>query len=108
MDAHDPQETQQQESCATTDRRGNKSTKQGGNAPGKMCFSLSGTQTYHTQQRIAAGTNQRNREETPQEKCVFRYQVPKHITLNDVIMVTRIIGIRTTRINGIRNVLTKN
>ena len=51
MNAHDPQETQQQESCATTDRRGNKSTKQGGNAPGKMCFSLSGTQTYHTQRR---------------------------------------------------------
>ena len=58
-------------------------------------------------QRTAEGTNQRNREETPQEKCVFRYQVPKHITLNDVIMVTGIIGIRTTRINGIRNVLTK-
>ena len=58
-------------------------------------------------QRTAEGTNQRNREETPQEKCVFRYQIPKHITLNDVIMVTGIIGIRTTRINGIRNVLTK-
>ena len=51
-------------------------------------------------QRTAEGT-------TPQEKCVFLYQVPKHITLNDVIMVTGIIGIRTTRINGIRNVLTK-
>ena len=58
-------------------------------------------------QRTAEGTNQRNREETPQEKCVFRYQVPKHITLNDVIMVTGIIGIQITRINGIRNVLTK-
>ena len=47
MDAHDPQETQQQENLATTDRRRNKSTKQGGIAPGKMCFSLSVVQTYH-------------------------------------------------------------
>ena len=38
----------------------------------------------------------------------FRYQVPKHITLNDVIMVTGITGIRTTRINGIRDILAKN
>ena len=51
MDAHDPQETQQQENLATTDRRRNKSTKQGGIAPGKMCFSLSVVQTYHTQRR---------------------------------------------------------
>ena len=30
MNAHDPQETQQQESRATTDHRGNKSAKQRG------------------------------------------------------------------------------
>ena len=29
-----------------------------------------------------------------QGKCVFRYQVPKHVTLNNVVMVTGIIGIQ--------------
>ena len=38
----------------------------------------------------------------------FRYQVPKHFTLNDVIMVTDVIGIRITRMNGIRDILAKN
>ena len=38
-------------------------------------------------------------------KFYFRYQLPKHITLNDVMTVTGIIGIRTTRINGIRDIL---
>ena len=37
----------------------------------------------------------------------FRYQVPKHFTLNDVIMVTGVIGIRITRMNGIRDILAK-
>ena len=41
-------------------------------------------------------------------KCVFCYQVPKHITLNDVIMVTGIIEIQTIGINGIRDILAKN
>ena len=41
----------------------------------------------------------------PGKYIQFRYQVPKHITLNDVIMVTGIIGIRTTRINGTRDIL---
>ena len=41
-------------------------------------------------------------------KYVCRYQVPKHISFNDVIVVTCIIGIRTKRINGIRDILTKN
>ena len=44
---------------------------------------------------------------TPQENMFVVY-VPKHITLNDVIVVTCIIGIRTKRINGIRDILTKN
>ena len=75
MHAYDPRETQQQESRAITNRRGNKSAKQRRNAPGK---------------------------------CVFRYQVPKHITLNDVIMITGIVGIQTKKINGIRDILAKN
>ena len=33
-------------------------------------------------------------------KICFRYQVPEHFTLNDVIMVTGVIGIRITRMNG--------
>ena len=37
----------------------------------------------------------------------FRYQVPKHFTLNDVIMVTGVIGIRITRMNGMRDILAK-
>ena len=41
----------------------------------------------------------------PRKIYIFRYQVPKHITLNDVIMVTGIIGIQTTRINGTRDIL---
>ena len=41
-------------------------------------------------------------------KMCFRYQVPKHFTLNDVIMVTGVIGIRITRMNGIRDILAKN
>ena len=64
------------------------------------------------QQRTAEGTNQRNREETPQEKCVFRCQLSKHITLNDVIMVTDELqeltgcGIFWPEINGIRDTQT--
>ena len=40
----------------------------------------------------------------PQENVVF---VRPNITLNDVIMVTGIIRIRTTRINGIQDILAK-
>ena len=35
----------------------------------------------------------------------FSCRIPKHITLNDVIMVTGVIGVRTTRIIGIRDIL---
>ena len=37
-----------------------------------------------------------------QGKCVFRYHVPKHVTLNNVVMVTGIIGIRELAIIRIR------
>ena len=35
-----------------------------------------------------------------QGKCVFRYQVPKHVTLNNVVMVTGIIGIQESKLMG--------
>ena len=71
MDAHDPQETQQQENLA---------------------------------KRTAEGTNQRNREESPQEKCGFRCQLSKRITLNDVIMVTD----ELQELTGYWNILARN
>ena len=41
-------------------------------------------------------------------KYVLHYQVSKHIMFNDVIVLTGITGIRTKRINGIRDILAKN